>query len=175
MEEIWKDVEGYEGRYEVSNLGRIRSYVVDNDNGRIMRSIGTKLGYRTIRLYDGKGNSKWYPVHRLVATAFIDNPLNLPEVNHKDEVKDHNWVENLEWCDRKYNVNYGTRIQRVVEAHINNKFLSKKVYSIDSNGNVDYYESIAEAERRTGNHHALIVRTLKGRSKTCGGRQWFYC
>lgn len=173
--ETWKQVEGYEGRYEVSSYGRVKSFVVNKQNGRIMHPVKSSLGYMVVRLYDWKGGSRWYPVHRLVAKAFIENPDNLPQINHKDEVKDNNRVENLEWCTRKYNVNYGTRIQRVIESHINNKYLSKKVYSIDKDGNVEEFVSVAEAERQTGLSHCNIVRTLKGRTKCCGGRQWFYC
>ena len=174
MEEIWKPIEGYEGRYEISSLGRVKSLVIDQKTGLLMHPVRTRLGYRTVRLYDGKGCSNWFPVHRLVARAFIENPCNYPEVNHKDEVKEHNTVENLEWCDRTYNVNYGTRIQRVIDSHINNEFLSKRVYSIDEIGQIEFYDSIGEAERQTGCSHSNIVRTLKGRTSHCGNRQWFY-
>ena len=153
----------------------MRSYVVNKSDGRILRSIRTNLGYRTVRLYDGYGSSKWYPVHRLVALAFVPNPNNYPEVNHIDEVKYNNRADNLEWCDRTYNINYGTRIQRLSESHINNPFLSKKVYSVDENGIVEIYDSIGEAGRQTGLSHQNIVRTLKGRSNHCGKKQWFYC
>ena len=175
MEEIWKQIEGYEGRYEISSLGRVKSFVVEKEIGRLLSNIKTHLGYRTVRLYDGKGNSEWFPVHRLVAQAFIENPMNYPEVNHKDEVKDNNCVGNLEWCDRKYNVNYGTRIQRLSNSQINNELLSKKICSIDEYGRTEYYDSIGEAERQTGFSHSNIVRTLKGRTNHCGNRQWFYC
>ena len=174
LQEIWKPIEGYEGRYEISNFGRVKSFVVNRKAGRLINPIRTKLGYRTVRLYDGDGGSSWIPVHRLVALAFIPNPCNYPEVNHKDEVKDHNSMDNLEWCDRTYNVNYGTRIQRVSDSHINNEFLSKKVCSVDETGQIEYFDSIAEAERQTGCSHSNIVRTLKGRTSHCGNRQWFY-
>ena len=175
IEEVWKPVEGYEGRYEISNQGRLRSFVVNTHDGKILRSVRQNSGYHTVRLYDGNGNSKWYPVHRLVAAAFVPNPMNYPEVNHIDEIKGNNEASNLEWCDRTYNVNYGTRIQRVSESHINNQYLSKKVCSIDRSGRVETYDSIGEAERQTGLHHANIVRTLKGRTNHCGKKQWFYC
>ena len=173
-EEIWKPIEGYGGRYEVSSHGRIRSFAIDSKNGRIIKGVRSKLGYQVARLYDGKRNSKLIPIHRLVAYAFLDNPAGLPEVNHIDEIKHHNWVSNLEWCSRAYNVNYGTRNARSSRSHICHEALSLKVGSIDENGLVEYFDSIGEAERQTGCSHSNIIRTLKGRTNHCGNRQWFY-
>lgn len=175
MEEVWKEITGYDGRYEISNFGRVRSYAQDSKVGKIKIGNPTHKGYRTILLYDGKGGSKWYPVHRLVANAFLENPDNLPQVNHKDEDKTNNCVENLEWCTNKYNTNYGTRGDRVSAANLCCETTSIKIYSVDGSGSVDYFDSIGEAERQTGCSHSNIVRTLKGRTKSCGGRQWFYC
>ena len=105
MEEIWKSIPGFED-YTVSNLGRVM-----NKHGRIMKPSNHKQGYKLIGL---KKDKKLYgkQVHRLVALAFIPNPNNLPQVNHKDECKNNNCVDNLEWCDAKYNINYGTGISR---------------------------------------------------------------
>ena len=120
-QEKWKPVRGYEGIYEVSNLGRVRS--VDRVNsfeawgktnyrklkGKIRKQNFDGRGlYLHVSLNDGKRN-KIALVHRLVAEAFIENPDNLPEVNHKDENKTNNNVSNLEWCDHKYNNNYGSK------------------------------------------------------------------
>lgn len=106
MEEIWKDIAGYEGLYKVSNKGRVYNLKFE----RFMGHISNK--YMCVRL--GKyGKQKNYKVHRLVAQAFIPNPDNLPFINHKDENKLNNCVDNLEWCTREYNVNYGTAIQRM--------------------------------------------------------------
>ena len=107
MEEIWRKIPGFED-YTVSNLGRVM-----NKHGRIMKQSNHKQGYKLIGL---KKDKKLYgkQVHRLVALAFIPNPDNLPQVNHKDECKNNNCVDNLEWCDAKYNINYGTGISRSV-------------------------------------------------------------
>lgn len=174
MTELWKEVDGYNGRYEVSTHGRIKSYAQDKTNGKIKVGNPTKKGYLTFLFYDGNGHKKWIPVHRIVAMAFIDNPDNLPQINHKDEDKTNNYVSNLEWCTNEYNNHYGTRIQRVTEANMCCASTSKKVYSVDSSGQIEYFDSIGEAERRTGNSHCNIVRALKGRRNTCGNRKWFY-
>ena len=106
MIEDWKDIPGYEGLYAVSNNGR----VMNVRSGRILRWLNCKC-YMTVGLSKG-GKVKTIYVHRLVAQAFIENPDNLSEVNHKDENKTNNSVDNLEWCDRKYNNNYGSRMDK---------------------------------------------------------------
>lgn len=137
MEE-WKDIKGYENIYQVSNLGRVKrlSYVVKNPgpraNGSMLKFKEHLLkprkithGYLSVMLYKN-GVPKNYKIHRLVAQAFIPNLLNLPEVNHKDEDKTNNQVENLEWCTHIYNSNYGTRPKRIGEVH------SKRLKEISS-------------------------------------------
>ena len=174
MEEVWKDIKGYEGRYQISNSGRLKSYLQDRENGKIKTGNETKKGYLTALLYAEDGTSKWTPIHRLVASAFIENPDGLPQVNHKDENKKNNRADNLEWCTNDYNVNYGTRNERTARSNMCCETTSKKVCSVDQNGRVVHYDSIGEAERQTGNSHCNIVRALKGRRKTCGNLQWFY-
>lgn len=115
MKEIWKDIQGYEGIYQVSNLGRVRSVdrvVIHKDGvkhlyrGRVLKPHYNTSKYLAIGLhYNGISNT--YLVHRLVAQVFIPNPNNLPEVNHIDEVITNNKVDNLEWCTSEYNNNYG--------------------------------------------------------------------
>ena len=130
MKEIWKDIIGFEGIYEISNLGRIRRI----KTGRILSTRRSDGWYITVTLYKDKkryGKS----LHRLVAETFVPNPYNLPEVNHIDEDKINNRADNLEFCDRKYNVNYGTikdriRNTRLKNGHINEEYsgLDKKSY-----------------------------------------------
>ena len=140
MIEEWRPIEGYEGLYEVSNLGRVRSvdrYVIDSlghrkfYKGKVLSIVKNKNGYLLINLYCNEKNKKCL-VHRLVAEAFVSNPDNLPEVNHKDEDKTNNRVDNLEWCNRKYNVNFGTARIRRKDTLIKNGYwtgLSREEYN----------------------------------------------
>lgn len=124
MKEIWKDVDGYDGLYQVSNLGNVRrlSKIITDVSqggirkrlfkGRILSQIVVNHGYKSVML-SMNGYVKRYNVHRLVAQAFIPNPDDLPEVNHKDENKQNNRVDNLEWCTGLYNCNYGSRNKKI--------------------------------------------------------------
>lgn len=165
--EIWKDIDGYEG-YQVSNLGRVRRFY-KNGNVRILKPISNKNGYLIVTLYKNS-SSKSCRVHRLVAKAFLENPNNLPQVNHKDENPSNNIVSNLEWCDAKYNINYGTRNEKVAEA------LSKVVIQIDKNTNViiNIFPSMMEAHRETGCNQAHICNCCKGKRKSAGNYKWKY-
>lgn len=164
--EIWKDVEGYEGLYQVSNLGRIRSLDrVVIVKGKIMSPIN-RNGYSRIRLNkDGKGQN--FAIHRLVASAFLPNPENLPEVNHKNEIKSDNNVENLEWCSTKYNCNYGTKVKRQVEK------ISKGVLQISMDGEIlAEFKSAAEVERILGFRNSRINECCNGKRKSAFGFKW---
>ena len=130
MEEIWKDIENFEGLYQISSLGRVKSvdrivHVLDPKSKREYdkhfpecikaTNLDTK-GYVMVSLKkDGK--SSRHRIHRLVAQAFIPNPENLSQVNHKDENKENNCIDNLEWCTNNYNGKYGTRLKRISDSN----------------------------------------------------------
>lgn len=116
MDEVWRDIKDYEGLYQVSNLGDVRSLNY-NQTGEIkVLKQGNAKGYKRVGLFKN-GKTKQYSVHRLVALAFISNPDDLPMVNHKDEDKTNNNVNNLEWCTHEYNMSYGTRNERISKKH----------------------------------------------------------
>ena len=181
--EIWRDIEGYEGLYQVSNMGRVKTIerIFTDSKGREYKIISqikqifkTKNGYIRVKLWKN-GKSKNFLVHRLVAIAFIDNPNNFRCVNHKDENKENNYVENLEWCDHKYNVNFGNHKIKVSNTQKNRKDLSKPIIQIDLEGNIiNQYPSIKEAARYNNLFHSNISKVLLGKNKTCGGYIWKY-
>lgn len=119
MEEVWKDIPGYEGIYEVSNFGQVRSISrIDctgrHITGRILKQCNTPSGYPKIELCLD-GTSKQVLVHRIVGTVFVHNPGNCTQINHKDENRENNHADNIEWCTPKYNINYGNRTQRMAK------------------------------------------------------------
>ena len=168
MEE-WRDIKGFEGKYMVSNLGRVKSLNYHRTGKeKIMKGNANGDGYLYVTL-SKDGKVKTCRINRLVAQAFLENPNNLPEVNHKDENKYNNCVENLEYCSRSYNVNYGTGIKRSAEKH------RKPVYSIDKeSGLITYWESIREAGKVLGIDSSHITACCKGKLKSAGGFYWHY-
>lgn len=167
--EIWKDIEGYEGIYQVSNYGRIKS--LHNKFGKkelIMQTHKKRNGYNQIRLKN-KGTVKDCIIHRLVAKAFVPNPNNLPCVNHINEKKQDNRAENLEWCTVAYNNVYGTRIERVKAK------TSKPVYQYTIDGKlVKIYKSLAEASKINNCSRGNISQCCLGSYKTSHGFVWRY-
>ena len=191
--EIWRPIKGYEGLYEVSNLGRIRSLdrmIIQPDGvkrlwkGRIRKPIKDtreNKGYLRVEL-SKDGILKKFAIHRLVAQTFIPNTNNLPQINHKDEDKINNFVfvnkdgsvdlnkSNLEWCDGKYNVNYGTRNKRIAKTQ------STPVLQIglESNEIIAEYPSTMEAARQLNIGSGAISMCCNGKLKTYKGFKWRY-
>lgn len=164
MEEIWKDIEEYEGLYQVSNIGIVRSL----RNNIILKSKIERSGYERVVL-SVNNIPKDYSVHRLVANAFIQNPNNYPIVNHKDENRTNNRVDNLEWCTQKYNVNYGTGIAKRVKSQ------SKKVLQFKTDGTfVKEWESTMAVQRNLGFNQPHIVDVCNGKRRIANGYLWKY-
>lgn len=161
IKEIWKDCKGYEGLYQVSNQGRVWSV----KGQRYFTGSVNNRGYYATTLTAKNGKRKTEMIHRLVALAFLDNPNNYPQVNHKDENKLNNCVDNLEWCDAKYNINYGTRNDRMAKTQ------SRKVRCVETG---IIYDSIKEAEEQLGLSHGKITMVCQGKRKTTGGYHWEY-
>ena len=170
MQEIWKDISGYEGIYQISNLGRVKSIArkTKNQYGDVNRILKIKIeknGYARIGLFKDK-KQKFFEVHRLVAQAFIPNTNHYPHVNHKDENKLNNNVENLEWCTPNYNNNYGIR---TLKSSITKQ---KKIAQYDLKGNlIKIWNSQKEAieKLKISNH---ITDVCNNTRKTCGGYKW---
>lgn len=178
--EIWKPVPGYEGSYEVSNLGRVRSVSRYTPTwsgkvfkkGTIKKQKEDKDGYFKVWL---SKNSKKKPffVHRLVATAFLDNPDNLPVVNHKDGNKKNNTVENLEWCTLSENTKHAFKIGLIKPSC---RGTNKKVAKIDpaTNEIISVYKSMSEAARENGITVQMISYCANGKNKTGKGFKWAF-
>ena len=165
--EYWKIIKGYEN-YMISSLGRIKIINYRNTGKeRIMKPQLKKNGYLDIGL-NKNGIQKRFLIHRLVAEAFIPNPDNLPQVNHKDENKLNNAVENLEWCDAKYNVNYGTALTRRTIKK------SKIVYQYDLKGNfIREWSSTMECGRN-GYNQGSVSACCRGKRKYHKDCIWKY-
>lgn len=157
MKEVWKDIQGYEGLYQVSNLGRVKSLNYHREGKEKMLSVYKNGNYLRVTLF--KNTKKTFFVHRLVAEAFITNQKKLPEVNHKDENKENNCVNNLEWCTSLYNANYGNR---------NNK-IQKPIICIETGAE---YQNLKEASQITKIYYTNISECCRGKRKTAGGYHW---
>lgn len=161
--EIWKTVEGFDN-YMISNHGRVYSKKMNH----IMKPTPDQKGYLRITFYENGRNST-RKIHRLVAEAFIPNPSNLPQVNHKDEDKENNAAENLEWCTNNYNRRYGTATERTRKANMNCESTSVPVHCVETG---EVYPSIREAARKTGAKN--IFWCCVGKRNTSGGYHWEY-
>lgn len=160
MKEIWKPVRKFESKYEVSNLGRVKSIGTYNTCKRgILEPMIDTSGYAHVRMYDS-GMTEDVGVHRLVAETFIPNPDNLGYVNHKDENPLNNQVDNLEWCSNSYNIAYST---------------GKRVIQYDKSGLViKIFNCIADASRELGIPTTNISKCCKGKRKSAGKFIWEY-
>lgn len=166
MTEIWRDIDGYEGIYQISNKGRVKS--LHNGSERILRPVIDKYGYMFVYLSNNSVR-KYFRLHRLVALAFIPNPENKPQVNHKDENKKNNCVENLEWITHIDNCNYGTRNERIGDSQ------SKPIFQYSKSGDfIREWKSAREVERVLDIYNTGIIACCKGKRKSAGGFVWRY-
>jgi hypothetical protein len=178
--ENWRDIQGYEGLYQVSNLGRVKSldrvihykadehYSVSFDKqvkGKIIRQCCSN-GYMILDLCKN-GKIKNKTVHRLVATTFIENPNNHPVINHKDKCRSNNRVDNLEWCTQKYNNEYSNTQEKASSSR------KMSIWQFDKSFNfIKEYESAADAERELGYSHISISECCRGEAKSYKGYIW---
>lgn len=170
MNEIWKDIKGYEGLYQISNWGEVKSFQKWKKAGcpseYILRHALLKNGYHTVMLYKG-GTKKKFLVHRLVASAFIPNPYNLPHINHIDEDVSNNRADNLEWCTPLYNNCYGTaRFRAMITSGtpVVQKLINGQVLAI--------YITTTVAQEITGISRKEIAACVRGDLATAGGFVW---
>jgi len=166
--EIWRDIEGYEGLYQVSSEGRVKSLKRKRrKNERILKPSSDR-GYLYVDLCAG-GKRKRHKVHRLVCKAFHENPENKPEVNHINEKASDNRACNLEWCTRKENCNHGTRTERSAKTQ------SKPVGQYTRDGElIKIWPSVRGTERKTGFSHCYISQAANGKCKQAYGFIWKY-
>lgn len=177
--EVWKPIKGYERLYEVSNLGRVKSLSKFHRTNKLYSSIGywtkekilkpfIKEGYEHINLCKNKIH-KTYTIHKLVAMTFISNPNNYKEVNHKDENIHNNKVDNLEWCDRSYNINFGERNKKVADK------LSVEIYQYNKKGDfIKKFDSMTKASKEIGIPISNISYCCKNKRNSAGGFIWRY-
>lgn len=161
--EVWKDIIGFEGQYQISNLGQVKSLARlsgtnVNRKDRLLVQKPNKQGYLFVSLFSNSVCYNKY-IHRLVAETFIPNPDNKPQVNHINEIKTDNTVENLNWMTPTENLNYGTR--------------NEKTFKPVTNG-IQIFKSVNEASEITGVNRTGISNCLTGRYKSSGGYHWTY-
>lgn len=166
--EIWKDIKGYPN-YQISNFGRIKSLNY-NKTGKekILKSSKDSWGYLKVNLHK-EGKQKTNRIHRLVASTFIPNPNNLSYINHINENKTDNRVENLEWCTAKYNANYGTaQIKRIEKKKI-------RIFQFTKDGEfVRKWDSATQVQKELGFNQSSITKCCKGKCKSAYGYKWGY-
>ena len=187
--EIWKDIDGFEGLYQISSCGRVKSlHYYGGNRKKTLKLQHDKDGYLVVGLRNGaiQVNRK---VHRLVALAFIPNPDNLPQINHKDEDKENNLVENLEWCTNKYNVNYGNHSLHAAQAQMGKRHTAEHIMKIRSNAPgskpvlmiepetmnvIAEFVSASEAARQIGGTATNVSYACRHESSKYKGLFWRY-
>ena len=187
--EVWKDVVGYEGLYEVSNLGRIKSKerIVKNNHGnrivksKILTPFITNSGYCAIVLHNGRENFKLNYIHRLVANAFLDNKYNLEQVNHKDGNKLNNCVNNLEWCSRSDNIKHAIKNGFITKEQVYRKFqkmmfkVKKPILQIKNGVVIAEYDSATSAGKQFSKNAGTNISSCARREiPTAYGFEWKY-
>lgn len=178
QQEIWKDIIGYEGLYQVSNLGRVKSlprlhkfvhgYYMTKEKILSPRRTGKQREYLAVAL-QVNGKIKQCKIHKLVAMNFIPNPYGYNEINHKDENKGNNKADNLEWCTRSYNFNYGSRIEKQRKALIKPVVAYSKDYEF-----VKEFDSLVDASKFAKVDITNISRACKKEGRISGGYLWRY-
>lgn len=166
-------IKGYENLYSIDEEGRVYSH----RKNHYMKLINNGDGYLQVSL-SKNGKRKTYKVHRLVAETFIENPQDLPCINHINEIRDDNRAENLEWCTYEYNNTYGHRLEKIQEKRDQGAFDKQKraviACDIRTEKELYYFSSVAEASKFLNKSHCNIVACLKGRQKTSYGYKWKY-
>ena len=181
-QEEWRDIKGYEGLYQVSNKGRVKSLeraiAAKSGSKRTIRERVLKLttnpkGYLRVQLYNSSGKMKIFSVHRLVCEAFYPNPQNKPQVNHINEVKTDNRACNLEWVTAKENLKHGTRPVKIAKANVKNKSKSVGQYTLDGEL-IKIWQSTMEVQRQLGFAPSHISLVARGKRETAYGYVWKY-
>lgn len=161
---VWRPIENYEGIYEISRDGKIRRV----DTGNILRGYLGPDGYKRVGL-TVNCKTKVFLVHRLLAIAFIPNPYNYPCINHKDENKSNNALDNLEWCTHRYNLNYGTHNERANETR------KKPILQYTKDGVfIREWKSVTDLNIETKIDMGHVTACCRGKRKTAGGYCWKY-
>lgn len=158
--ELWMDIDGFEGFYQVSSEGRVKSFQQNTITGRLLKPKTDKDGYKEVCLHKD-GHQYMRKVHRLVGIAFIDNPNNLPMINHIDEDKSNNNIDNLEWVTPKENCNHGTAIERMISTKGSRPFRCIETGKI--------YTNQHEFAREVNSSQQAVYHVLKGDYKTTMG------
>lgn len=181
--EEWRDVVGFEGRYIVSSFGRIASLSASYTQGenvcrRKPQLIKGRTGtspYPSVVLSNGERGRRQILVHRIVASAFIPNPDNLPYINHKDENPRNNSIDNLEWCTQSYNCNYGGHNERMAKTISETAYQKTKVVQLSLDGEyITTFDSIKEAADNLGIQRASISICCRKPNRTGRGFKWMY-